>query len=89
MPHQADYILVASDHEDHFNGFHHFAELVNRKLRAGYVLHGAPFHIGHVLYQTMIRPATAANMQDQASRESVSPVPSAPPVTKAQPTGKN
>jgi hypothetical protein len=83
MPHQADYILVVSDHEDHLNGFHYFAELVNRKLRAGYVLHGSPFHIGHVLYQAMIKPTTAANMHDQATPEP------APHIIKTHSTGKS
>jgi hypothetical protein len=89
MPHQADYVLIVSDAEDYLNGFHYFAELVNRKLRAGYVLHGAPFHIGHVLYQAMVRPATAANMHDQATHESAPRTSSSPPATRAHSTGKN
>ena len=51
----ADFIVVVSNEDDYHSGFHHFAEKVNRKLRAGYQLHGQPFNISHTLCQAMIR----------------------------------
>lgn len=53
----SDYIVVVSNEDDYHNGFHHFAEKVNRKLRAGYQLHGQPFNINQSLCQAMVRPA--------------------------------
>jgi hypothetical protein len=52
----ADFLVVVSNEDDYHAGFHHFAELVNRKLRAGYQLHGQPFSINHTLCQAMVRP---------------------------------
>lgn len=51
----ADYIVVVSNEDDFHSGFHHFAEKVNRKLRAGYELHGQPFNINQTLCQAMVR----------------------------------
>ncbi len=51
----ADYIVIVSNDDDYYCSFHHFAEKVNRKLRAGYHLHGQPFNINHTLCQAMIR----------------------------------
>ena len=50
-----DYIVVVSNEDDFHSGFHHFAEKVNRKLRAGYQLHGPPFNINQTLCQAMLR----------------------------------
>jgi hypothetical protein len=36
----ADYIIVVSNEDDYHANYHNFAEKVNRKLRAGYQLHG-------------------------------------------------
>ena len=54
-PTSADYIVVVSNEDDYHSGFHHFAEKVNRKLKAGYQLHGPPFNINHTLCQAMLR----------------------------------
>ena len=51
----ADYIVVISNEDDFHNGFHHFAEKVNRKLKSGYQLHGPPFNINQSLCQAMLR----------------------------------
>jgi len=51
----ADYIVVVSNEDDYHAGFHHFAEKVNRKLKAGYQLHGQPFNVNQTLCQAMIR----------------------------------
>ncbi len=53
--HSADYIVVVSNEDDFHAGFHHFADKVNRKLKAGYELHGPPFNINQTLCQAMIR----------------------------------
>jgi hypothetical protein len=50
-----DYIVVVSNEDDIHCGFHEFAEKVNRKLRAGYQLHGQPFNINQTLCQAMLR----------------------------------
>jgi hypothetical protein len=55
----ADYLVVVSNEDDFHAAFHHFAEKVNRKLRAGYQLHGPPFNINHTLCQAMLRPEGA------------------------------
>ena len=52
----ADFIVVVSNEDDYHSSFHHFVEKVNRKLRAGYQLHGQPFNINQTLCQAMIRP---------------------------------
>jgi hypothetical protein len=52
----AEYIVVVSNEDDYHAAFHHFAEKVNRKLKAGYRLHGAPFSVNHTLCQAMVRP---------------------------------
>ena len=57
----ADYIIVVSTEDDFHANYHHFAEKVNRKLRAGYQLHGPPFNIDHTLCQTMVRPEGMAD----------------------------
>lgn len=49
--------MVVSDGDDHLTGYHHFAEKVNRKLRAGYQLHGQPIAVDRAMCQAMIRPA--------------------------------
>lgn len=51
----ADYIVVVSNDDDFHAGFHHFADKVNRKLRAGYHLHGQPFNINQTLCQAMVK----------------------------------
>ena len=53
----AEYIVVVSNEDDYHAAFHHFAEKVNRKLKAGYQLHGAPFNVNHTLCQAMVRQA--------------------------------
>jgi len=50
-----DYIVVVSNEDDYHSGFHVFAEKVNRKLKAGYELHGQPFSINQTLCQAMLR----------------------------------
>ena len=50
-----DFIVIVSNDDDFHSSFHHFAEKVNRKLRAGYQLHGQPFAIHQTLCQAMIR----------------------------------
>jgi hypothetical protein len=52
----ADFIVVVSNEDDYHAGYHHFADKVNRKLKAGYQLHGQPFNINHTLCQAMVRP---------------------------------
>ena len=47
--------MVVSNEDDIHCGFHEFAEKVNRKLRAGYQLHGQPFNINQTLCQAMLR----------------------------------
>jgi len=59
-PVTADYIVVVSNDDDYHSGFHHFADKVNRKLRAGYQLHGQPFNINQTLCQAMLRLEGAA-----------------------------
>jgi hypothetical protein len=56
----ADFIIVVSNDDDFHAGYHHFAEKVNRKLKAGYQLHGQPFNINHTLCQAMVRPGGPA-----------------------------
>ncbi len=51
-----DYIVVLSNEGDGPDGFYHFAEKVNQKLRAGYQLHGPPFSVKQGIGQAMIRP---------------------------------
>ena len=58
-----DYIVVVSNEDDYHSGFHVFADKVNRKLRAGYRLYGAPFNINQTLCQAMV-------MVDDAQPES-------------------
>jgi hypothetical protein len=55
----ADYIVVVSNEDDYHAGFHHFAEKVNRKLRAGYQLHGQPFSVSETICQAMMRHGDA------------------------------
>lgn len=59
MSYPADYIVVVSNDDDHFSGYHHFAEKINRKLKAGYQLHGQPFPMERTMCQAMFRPANA------------------------------
>ncbi len=54
-PVAADYIVIVSNEDDYHASFTHFAEKVNRKLRAGYQLHGQPFNINQTLCQAMLR----------------------------------
>jgi hypothetical protein len=52
----ADYIVVVSNDDDILEGFHHFAEKVNRKIKVGYELVGQPFCLNQkVMCQAMIR----------------------------------
>jgi hypothetical protein len=53
----ADFIVVVSTDDDFHASYHQFAEKVNRKLRAGYQLHGQPFNVKQTLCQAMVRPA--------------------------------
>ena len=62
--HSADYIVVVSNEDDFHAGFHHFADKVNRKLKAGYELHGPPFNINQTLCQAMIRVEGAQHSGD-------------------------
>ena len=62
----ADFIVVVSNEDDHHAGYHHFAEKVNRKLKAGYELHGQPFCMNHILCQAMIRHAGPNHGNDTA-----------------------
>jgi hypothetical protein len=55
----ADYIVVVSNEDDFHAGFHHFADKVNRKLRAGYQLHGQPFSVCQTICQAMVRHGDA------------------------------
>jgi hypothetical protein len=59
-----DYIVVVSNEDDYHSSFHHFAEKVNRKLRAGYQLHGQPFNINQTLCQAMLRLEGAQSTGD-------------------------
>ena len=59
-----DYVIVVSNEDDYQGSFHHFAEKVNRKLKAGYQLHGPPFNINHTLSQAMVRPGGAVPSGD-------------------------
>ena len=54
-PGAADYTIVVSNADDIHGNFHDFAEKVNRKLRAGYQLHGPPFSVNQLLCQAMVR----------------------------------
>lgn len=60
----ADYVIVVSNEDDYHASYHNFAEKVNRKLRAGYQLHGQPFNVDHTLCQAMVRPADAPSGGD-------------------------
>jgi hypothetical protein len=62
----ADFIVVVSNEDDYHTGFHQFADKVNRKLKAGYQLHGQPFNINHTLCQAMVRSEGPANTGDTA-----------------------
>jgi len=55
-PPTTDFIVVVSNDDDFHAGFHQFSDKVNRKLKAGYKLHGQPFSINQKLVcQAMIR----------------------------------
>lgn len=60
-PRTVDYIVVVSNEEDYHAGYHHFAEKVNRKLRAGYHLLGQPFSVSQALCQAMVRLAETSS----------------------------
>jgi len=60
----ADFVVVVSSEDDYHASYHDFAEKVNRKLRAGYLLHGQPFNVDHTLCQAMFRPANAPHSGD-------------------------
>jgi hypothetical protein len=62
-----DYIIVSSSDDDHLSGFHQFAEKVNRKLRAGFQLHGPPVGAGHYLCQALTKPITVDENQPVAA----------------------
>jgi hypothetical protein len=53
----SDYIVVTSNEDDYHAGYHHFADKVNRKLKAGYQLHGPPFSVKQAICQAMVKPA--------------------------------
>ena len=53
----AEFIVVVSNEGDIHASYHHFSEKVNRKLKAGYELHGQPFNIDKILCQAMVCPA--------------------------------
>jgi len=55
FPASTDYIVVVSNEDDHHSSYHDFAEKVNRKLRAGYQLHGPPVGINKILCQALVR----------------------------------
>ena len=57
-PGLTDYTIVVSNEDDFHANYHHFAEKVNRKLKAGYQLHGPPFSINKTMCQAMVCPAT-------------------------------
>lgn len=59
-----DYIVVVSNEDDYHASYHHFAEKVNRKLRAGYRLHGAPFTARQSVCQAMIKLAGGSHASD-------------------------
>ena len=60
----ADYIVIVSNDDDFHCSFHNFAEKVNRKLKAGYQLHGQPFNINQTLCQAMLRLDGAVSSGD-------------------------
>ncbi|HUZ07627.1 MAG TPA: hypothetical protein VMV89_09085 [Candidatus Paceibacterota bacterium] len=64
-----DYIVVVSQEDDYLNGYHLFTEKVNRKMHAGYQLHGQPFNINRVVCQAMIRVADQKNTNGHAFPE--------------------
>jgi len=57
LPSVADYIVVVSDVDDYHANFINFGEKVNRKLKAGYQLHGQPFAAKESICQAMVRYA--------------------------------
>ncbi len=59
-----DYIIVVSGEDDHHSSYHQFAEKVNRKLKAGYQLHGQPFNVNHTMCQAMVRPESPKRSGD-------------------------
>ena len=63
----AEYIVVVSNEEDLHSGFHDFAEKVNRKLRAGYQLHGAPVGTNKLLCQALVRLEAVAPVADAST----------------------
>jgi len=60
----ADYIVVVSNDDDYHASFHHFAEKVNRKIKAGYQLHGQPFSLNKIMCQAMVRLAGTPSSGD-------------------------
>jgi hypothetical protein len=60
----ADYIVVVSNDDDYHAGYHHFSEKINRKLKAGYQLHGPPISMNRILCQAMVRPGGPAHSGD-------------------------
>ena len=63
-PPTTDFIVIVSNPDDY--SFYQFAEKVNRKLRAGYQLHGQPFNIDKALCQAMLRLEGAQSTGDTA-----------------------
>jgi hypothetical protein len=59
-----DYIVVVSNEDDHHAGYHQFAEKVNRKLKAGYQLHGPPFSVKTAICQAMVRHGESVHSGD-------------------------
>jgi hypothetical protein len=60
----ADFLVVVSSEDDYHASYHHFAEKINRKLKAGYQLHGQPFNVNQTLCQAMVRPSGPAASGD-------------------------
>ena len=48
-----DYIVIVSNEDEYHTRYHQFADKVNRKLQAGYLLHGPPFAINQTLCQAL------------------------------------
>ena len=46
---------MLSNGDDYNSGFHHFADNLNRQLKAGFHFHGQLFNINHVLCHAMGR----------------------------------
>jgi hypothetical protein len=63
----SEYIIVISNEDDYHASYHHFADKVTRKLKAGYRLYGAPFAVKQAVCQAMIRPGESSSGNDTAT----------------------